>query len=1341
MRKKFTILTAALALLAMLAVPTGMWGQTTYKLQQVTSVTAGGLYVFEQEGHVMNNSISSNALQTTSTYNATGLAGTETYVWTLETADGGFYMRNVSLTSSPYLNNTKTKTNMSFGNKDAIWAFNFQNDNTVLIQNIEDNNRFLGYTTATSYAYKAYATSNLSGYAHAVVVYQLVEESNPTITVDSEALSFEYVVGGSADDQTLTISGEDLTEVINGTLTGNGFAISDDNGSTWNKTSFSIDGIGEIKVRLNPGLSLGNYSGQITLTSQGAETVTVTLTGAVTNYPINLNQPTAGGTISADKAYAAAGETVTLTATAATGYEFDEWTVIDGEAEFVEVINNQFTMPASAVEVDASFNQISYTITIASTTNGTVSCDDETAHYGDNIMVEVTPAEGYRVQSFTVAETDGQGTVTDIEVEDEYYSFDMPAFNITITVVFEIIPGTINRPYTVAEAIAAAPGSGSYSDNVYIHGIVSSFYNNSIMGDGTNFRYYISDDGTTTTQLLVYKGKGLNNVAFSNENDLLVGDEVTILGKLTTYQSSPEIYSDNYIVSLVRQYRVTYDGNGATSGTVPTDETVYDDENNTVTVLGNTGNLVKDCNNWGGWNTEEDGSGDTYQANETFTITSHTTLYAIWNARSYSYSLNQTGATEYIDVLELYVPGQDGWEADDPIQCGQQVAVSVILTDEENYYCTITVVDGDNNPIEVSSEMFTMPDSNVTITVTVSQRPQFNIICNPSIGNGTITAPATAFVEETVIVTVTPESGYTLNTLTATYVDDNGDTQSLDFFGNTFVMPAADVTVSAMFSKCVEDVLDRAFTGISSGAGYSDWSDKTGASGAVYKGTSAGGNDAIQLRSSGGSGIITTGSGGKAKRVVVSWESHTADNRVLQIYGKNTAYTSASDLYNNNNKGTLLGYISYNSSTDYTTELIIPGDYEYIGIRSSSNALYLDEIRISWVHSYTEEVAGHGTDNTTGWQFIASPILENVTVSVPDGDDADLYYYDEQYHMWRNYKKAGNESYFTFPNGTGYLYANRADATVTFAGTSVVTASTKAIDLEYHANVSESEPNTLAGWNLVGNPFNCSATLDMDCYTITGTAINTEAHTANDYIVAPCKGVMVKATGENQSVTFSKVTTGQTPQPNQLQLTVAQQVVTRSGMNSLVNDNAIINFNAGSQLEKFVFNADAAKLYIPQNDKEYAIVSSEAQGEMPVNFRVNEDGQYTLTVNPENVDMNYLHLIDNMTGMDVDLLQTSSYTFNATTRDYESRFRLVFAANNEDGPSIGSGTFAFYSNGNWIINNAGEATLQVIDLTGRILSSETVNGSVSKTINATPGVYMLRLINGENVNVQKIVVR
>ena len=107
-----------------------------------------------------------------------------------------------------------------------------------------------------------------------------------------------------------------------------------------------------------------------------------------------------------------------------------------------------------------------------------------------------------------------------------------------------------------------------------------------------------------------------------------------------------------------------------------------------------------------------------------------------------------------------------------------------------------------------------------------------------------------------------------------------------------------------------------------------------------------------------------------------------------------------------------------------------------------------------------------------------------------------------------------------------------------------------------------------------------------------------------------------------------------------------------------------------------------------------------------------------------------------MTGDNVDLLATPSYTFEAKTTDYASRFKIVFAteSDNED-------IFAYNSNGVWIINNDGNATLQVIDVLGHMLSSETISGNTEKRISAAPGVYMLRLINGDNVKVQKIIIK
>lgn len=162
----------------------------------------------------------------------------------------------------------------------------------------------------------------------------------------------------------------------------------------------------------------------------------------------------------------------------------------------------------------------------------------------------------------------------------------------------------------------------------------------------------------------------------------------------------------------------------------------------------------------------------------------------------------------------------------------------------------------------------------------------------------------------------------------------------------------------------VVDKLTLATTGVSSFS-YTAWSNVKVSSDAVYAGNTAGGNDAIQLRSKNStSGIITTASGGKVSKVVVAWNGNTSSGRTLDIYGKNTAYSAISDLYDSNNKGTKLGSIAYGSSTT----LNISGDYTYIGLRSNDGALYLDAINVTWgeggnpYSNYTTICGGDETD-------------------------------------------------------------------------------------------------------------------------------------------------------------------------------------------------------------------------------------------------------------------------------------------------------------------------------------------------------------------------------------------
>ena len=381
-------------------------------------------------------------------------------------------------------------------------------------------------------------------------------------------------------------------------------------------------------------------------------------------------------------------------------------------------------------------------------------------------------------------------------------------------------------------------------------------------------------------------------------------------------------------------------------------------------------------------------------------------------------------------------------------------------------------------------------------------------------------------------------------------------------------------------------------------------------------------------------------------------------------------------------------------------------------------------------------VSGYGesTDNEK-WAFIASPLTENTAptaVSNMTGTAYDLYRFNQSAELeWENYKTEGEQYQFTLENGMGYLYANKDDVNIIFKGT-FNEEETQEVNLVYD------EGKDFAGWNLVGNPFPVQAYANRSYYIMNdeGTAIELNAFSASTAIPA-CTGIMVKAETTGENVTFSKNAPSATANNGTLQIAVAQ--ANTRGL--AAQDKAIVSFNAGDELGKFYFGESNAKLYIPQNGKELAIATAARKGELPLNFKAKKNGEYTLRISIDAAELDYLHLIDNLNGADVDLLHTNEYTFTAKTSDYASRFKLVFEANEEDGVSTGSTTFAYYNGSEWVINNEGMATLQVIDALGRVLSSETISGNAKVNIDATPGVYVMRLVNGDNVKTQKVVVK
>ena len=119
--------------------------------------------------------------------------------------------------------------------------------------------------------------------------------------------------------------------------------------------------------------------------------------------------------------------------------------------------------------------------------------------------------------------------------------------------------GTEGNPYSASQALEMiANGENNPDAEVYIKGKVSQI--KEVSAQFGNATYWISDDGSTDNQLYVFRGKYLNGEKFTSEDQLKVGDEVVILGKLTTYNGDPQVNTGSSIVSL------NGEGGGSTAG-------------------------------------------------------------------------------------------------------------------------------------------------------------------------------------------------------------------------------------------------------------------------------------------------------------------------------------------------------------------------------------------------------------------------------------------------------------------------------------------------------------------------------------------------------------------------------------------------------------------------------------------------------------------------------------------------------------------------------------------------------------------------------------------------------
>jgi len=163
-------------------------------------------------------------------------------------------------------------------------------------------------------------------------------------------------------------------------------------------------------------------------------------------------------------------------------------------------------------------------------------------------------------------------------------------------------------------------------------------------------------------------------------------------------------------------YTVTYNANNATGGSVPIDSNNYA-QGQTVTVLGNTGNLVKTGYSFTDWNTLANGTGTAYTQGQTFTMDGvNVTLYAQWTASvvtGYAYVTNQMSQN-----ISQYTIGANG--ALTPMSPATVAAgsepISIAIAPSANYVYAGNNQDGTVSQYTIGTNGALTPMSPATVT-------------------------------------------------------------------------------------------------------------------------------------------------------------------------------------------------------------------------------------------------------------------------------------------------------------------------------------------------------------------------------------------------------------------------------------------------------------------------------------------------------------------------------------------------------------------------------------------------------------------------------------------------
>ena len=162
------------------------------------------------------------------------------------------------------------------------------------------------------------------------------------------------------------------------------------------------------------------------------------------------------------------------------------------------------------------------------------------------------------------------------------------------------------------------------------------------------------------------------------------------------------------------------------------------------------------------------------------------------------------------------------------------------------------------------------------------------------------------------------------------------------------------------------------------------------------------------------------------------------------------------------------------------------------------------------------------------------------------------------------------------------------------------------------------------------------------------------------------------------------------------------------------------------------FNEKIAKVFVYENDVRYGIYNCDAETEqIDVFFETKQMDNYTISVEADGKFESVI-LVDCASGVETNVL-LEDYSFMSSSQRFVLKIRQQSKVDNQS-------HFAYMSGNELIIEAQG--LIQIFDVMGRIHYSDEMTDDKNRIDLSSymSGTYMVRVVDGDNVRTEKIVV-